>query len=152
MTIRRGVDLPNAIDDAADRANLFAVVQRLWRDACDAACRRPRLQAALQYRLSQEQGFEAAPHLLHPWLSASLRNGPTGSPFPIRTCPIAIRWWWRTRQSFASQMDVAAAFEALAPRAPVEVWTATTRFSRLALLPASHGCSPKPMCAILTAH
>ena len=92
VTIRRGVDLPNAIDDSTDRANLFAVIHRIWRDACDPACRSHALQAALQYRLSQEQGFESGPPLLHPWRSVSLRNGRAGWPFLIRICRTVIRW------------------------------------------------------------
>ena len=123
VTIRRGVDLPNAIDDSTDRANLFAVVHRIWRDACDSACRSQALQAALQYRLSQEQGFEASPLLLYLWLSALLRNGPAGWPFRIPICRIVIRWRLRWPGRRANQIDVGAAFEALAPRAPIEIWT-----------------------------
>ena len=64
--LRRGVDAPNAIDDATDAANLFAVTHRLWRDACDARCRpaairggvaipavrRPSVRAAGRFRAS----------------------------------------------------------------------------------------------------
>ncbi len=57
--VLRGVDTPNAIDDATDRANLFSVTQRLWREACDIACRGQALTAALQYRLSGERVFES---------------------------------------------------------------------------------------------
>ena len=59
--IQRGVDIPNAIDDATDRANLFGVTQRIWREACDSACRGQALTAALQYRLSGERAFEVEP-------------------------------------------------------------------------------------------
>ncbi len=59
--IQRGVDIPNAIDDATDRANLLSVTERIWRTACDSACRAQSLTAALQYRLSGERDFEAKP-------------------------------------------------------------------------------------------
>ncbi len=39
IPVQRGVDIPNAIDDAIDRANRIGVTQRIWREACDAACR-----------------------------------------------------------------------------------------------------------------
>jgi hypothetical protein len=64
IPVRRGVDIPAAIDAATDRANLFAVWQRLWRDGCgadDAAgrqCRGAAVLAALQYRLAEERGFD----------------------------------------------------------------------------------------------
>ena len=69
--IRGDVDVPNAIDDAADRANLIGVVQRIWRDACDRKCRPAAVTAALQYRLSQEQGFVARTKITSP-----LNGGP----------------------------------------------------------------------------
>ena len=31
---RAGVDIPNAIDDATDRANLLPLAAELWREAC----------------------------------------------------------------------------------------------------------------------
>jgi hypothetical protein len=34
IPVDRGVDVPNAIDDAALRANRFAVQQLLWKDGC----------------------------------------------------------------------------------------------------------------------
>jgi hypothetical protein len=57
IPVQRGVDIPNAIDDATDRANRIAVTQRIWREACDADCRPAALTAALQYRLSGERAF-----------------------------------------------------------------------------------------------
>ncbi len=123
VTIRRGVDLPNAIDDSTDRANLFAVVHRLWRDACDSACRSHAVQAALQYRLSQEQGFEAAPAFVAPLAQRFAAQWPHGLAIPNPDLPNRDPLVVADEQSFANQMDVAAAFEALAARAPVEVWT-----------------------------
>src|SRR5258706_179160 len=63
IAVTRGVDMPNAIDDATERANRFARDQLIWRDGCgtdDAAamrCRAALFTAALQDRLSGEQQF-----------------------------------------------------------------------------------------------
>ena len=40
IPVARGVDIPNAIDDATERANRIAVTQRIWREACDPAAAR----------------------------------------------------------------------------------------------------------------
>ena len=55
----QGVDIPQLIDDATDRANLFSAYQLLWRQGCgeSAQCRADALVAVLQYRLS---GFQHA--------------------------------------------------------------------------------------------
>ncbi len=120
VTIRRGVDLPNAIDDSTDRANLFTVIHRIWRDACDSACRSHAVQAALQYRLSQEQGFEAAPAFAA-LAQRFAAQWPDGLAIPNPDLPN--RDPLADEQSSVNQIDVAAAFEALAARSPIEVWT-----------------------------
>ncbi|MBL8470170.1 MAG: hypothetical protein JNM98_00100 [Rhodocyclaceae bacterium] len=52
-----GVDIPNAIQDAARRANLYAAAQKLWREACRTPrCRAALFGAALRYRLSGGRG------------------------------------------------------------------------------------------------
>ena len=60
VACNQGVDISQLIDDATDRANLFAAYQLLWRQGCDESprCRADALVAALQYRLS---GFQHAP-------------------------------------------------------------------------------------------
>ena len=123
VTIRRGVDLPNAIDDSTDRANLLAVVNRIWRDACDSACRSDALQAALQYRLSQEQGFEAAPAFAASLAQRFAARWPSGLAIPNPDLPNRDPLAFADDQSAANRIDVGAAFEALAPRAPIEIWT-----------------------------
>ena len=48
-----GSDAPYAVQAAADRANRFALDQRLWREGCESPrCRAALFAAALQYRLS----------------------------------------------------------------------------------------------------
>ncbi|WHZ13564.1 MAG: hypothetical protein OJF52_000396 [Nitrospira sp.] len=58
--LRQGIDVPNAIDDATDRANEFSVYQLLWQDGCEQAgtprdsiqCRADVFRFLLQSRLS----------------------------------------------------------------------------------------------------
>ena len=66
IPIDRGVDVPNAIDDATLRANRFAVNQLLWQQGCGGndepavTCRAGLFAAVLQYRLSGQQHFDRA--------------------------------------------------------------------------------------------
>ncbi|MBN8463872.1 MAG: hypothetical protein J0M01_13845, partial [Dechloromonas sp.] len=59
----RGVDIPYAIDNATERANGFALTQRLWRDGCGAddlparRCRAGLFAAALRHALSGGQAW-----------------------------------------------------------------------------------------------
>lgn len=70
----RGVDVPRAINNATDRANLFVLWQRLWQDGCGAnpeagspeqagkhsaarACRAALFQASLRHRLNRGRGY-----------------------------------------------------------------------------------------------
>jgi len=58
--LRQGVDVPNAIDDATDRANEFAAYQLLWQEGCERTgaprdsirCRAELLRLLLQSRLN----------------------------------------------------------------------------------------------------
>lgn len=60
VPVRQGVDFPNAIDDATDRANMFSAYQVLWQNGCGPGdadrrsieCRANAFIAVLQYRLS----------------------------------------------------------------------------------------------------
>ena len=68
IPLRAGVDIPNAIDAATDRANLIPAIQFIWQQACAAApdslearqCRGQALRFALQYRLSGSLQFARA--------------------------------------------------------------------------------------------
>ena len=121
--VERGVDIPNAIDDATDRANGIGVTQRIWREACDAGCRPLALTAALQYRLSGERGFEV------PTLAGALARGfaarwPGGLAIPNPDLPNRDPLAFVAGATGVAQSHVAAGLEPLAPRAPLEVWTA----------------------------
>ena len=119
VPIQRGVDVPNAIDDATDRANLIGVIQRIWREACDAGCRAQALTAALQYRLSGERAFETAP----PIAKGFAAKWPGGLAIPNPDIP--------NRDPLAlapgvgiAQADVRGVLEPLAVRAPLAIWNA----------------------------
>lgn len=65
--LNHGVDIPNAIDEATDRANLFSLQQWLWREGCglenteeSVKCRAGLLTAMLQYRLSDKRHFDVS--------------------------------------------------------------------------------------------
>ncbi len=64
IPVQRGVDIPNAIDDATQRANRFAFAQLLWNEGCAATaaavpCRAALIDAALQLRLSGRRAYQA---------------------------------------------------------------------------------------------
>lgn len=136
IPVRRGVDIPDAIDAATDRANRLVLVQRLWREACGtdakigARCRAALLAAALQYRLTGDRAFdtqapawrEAFVPVLRRVFSASWPAGlaladpdiPNRDPMRMEGSQLA---------DGLALAHVAAPFEPLAPRHPIEVWT-----------------------------
>lgn len=118
VSVRRGVDIPNAIDDATDRANLLAVIQRIWREACDSSCRAQALTAALQYRLSGERAFVATP----PIAAGFAARFPDGLAIPNPDLPN--RDPLTARATGMVQVDVPGPLEPLVPRAPLSIWRA----------------------------
>jgi hypothetical protein len=136
VPVRQGVDLPDAIDAATDRANGLGIWQRLWTEGCgedDAAgarCRAAAFTLALQYRLTGERAYDDR--------SATWREG--------LQMPFTREWRARWPGGLAVQnpdipnrdplpyapgrepagaalAHVAAPFEALVPRPPLETWT-----------------------------
>ena len=155
VPIHRGVDVPNAIDAATDRANLLGVWQLLWRVGCGdgaagARCRGAALVAALQYRLERRARVRRAlagvarrvPAGVRPHLER--RAGRPGSPSRTRTFRTATRCRPRARAAPQGSRPRTSrpAFEPLAPRAPLEVWATPGRRPRAASWPASPGSSP----------
>lgn len=130
IAVARGVDEPYAIDNATDRANQFAAWQRLWSEGCGGAeagerCRAGAFVAALQLRLSggafdrDDEGYRAFRAMLGAnWK----RRWPAGLALPSANLP--------NRDPFGSDPDaqrpvyaVHAAFEPLALREPIEIWS-----------------------------
>lgn len=123
IDVRRGVDFPNAIDDATDRANLFAVTRRIWSDACDAACRDGALRAAKRYRATGGRELDEGA-----WREALVRGfaraWPEGLAVPNPDLPNRDPFLHAAGREGLPAAHVAAAFEPLAPRPPLEVWHA----------------------------
>lgn len=135
VAVQRGIDIPDAIDAASDRANLLGVWQRLWREGCggdDAAgrrCRGAAVLAALQYRLGSERGFDEAtagwrddllPTLARQWRARwpaglAIPNPDLPSRDPLQTGPA-------TPPAGVALAHVPAMFEPLLPRPPLETW------------------------------
>jgi hypothetical protein len=117
------VEIPNAIDDATDRANLIGVTQRMWTEACDAKCRTAALIAALQYRLSGERGFDRGP--VAGAIAAGFRKSwPNGLAIPNPDIPNRDPLAFSAGTRGLAQAHVPASLEPLAPRAPLEIWRA----------------------------
>lgn len=148
LKIERGVDIPNAIDNATERANLFAAAQTLWRDGCtDPAdtsatgpvaairCRAALLKAALQYRLSGERGFADSDELARFAARAARRwhNGlAIGNPDIPNRDPLAVA---APRGATLAAAHVPARFDPLLRRPPLEVWyPIQTDFARRAVV------------------
>lgn len=67
VPVKKGVDIPFAIDAATDRANLFSLYQLMWQQGCKSAhssshsdikCREQLLTYTLQYLLSNRNVFD----------------------------------------------------------------------------------------------
>jgi hypothetical protein len=142
---RGGVDVPNAIDDATDRANLLSVGQQVWQEGCAAlgpdeaavGCRARALIWALLQRLSHGRGSAGGnasfdEEFARPLAAAWARRWPEGLPLPdpdlpnrqplagmdefMRQAPAASR--------LAQAADLAAGFDPLALRPPLARWRA----------------------------
>ena len=154
VPIARGVDIPFAIDQAAQRANEFALTQLLWREGCGsgaegARCRAFAFALALQYRMSSERGFdlgasgfnEAFQSVLKKRWRAQWPGGlylsdatlvnrdPLGrfndTPAPISLNPQLNAKGKKTLSDLLANTDVRAPFEPLEQRAPASLWRGT---------------------------
>lgn len=155
IPVKLGIDIPNAIDDATDRANLIPAVQFLWEQACAVdpdspearQCRGQALRFALQYRLSGSLQFArtdnpdwqrfSAP-LLARWQAQWPRGLLISSPdipnrIPVAAVePVTVPGATRTAPALPDEQDrlqqqlhVPSRFEPLRPRPPLDTWTAT---------------------------
>jgi hypothetical protein len=152
VAVDAGIDAPNAIDDATDRANLLAAWQRIWTDACELdrheasrACRADALLAALRFRLSGSRFPAAGADVERKSLAAALQQGwqerwPQGLAIPNADIPnrelplrqqnadlIDLPAGLRTDRALTSAETVAIAqvpmqLEPFRQRAPLETW------------------------------
>jgi mono/diheme cytochrome c family protein len=135
VPVRRGVDIPDAIDAATGRANWLGVWQRLWSEGCGAdgteavRCRAAAFTAALQYRLTGERAFDDRSPAWREGLQAPLMREwrarwPGGLAIPSPDIPNRdpLPYASGREPAGAAIAHVAAAFEPLQPRAPLETW------------------------------
>lgn len=133
----RGVDIPYAIDNATDRANGFALTQRLWREGCGGndlparRCRAGLFGAALRHALSGGQ-TRAADEPFRATVADQLRTEvrrrwpgglAIGNPDLPNRNPLAGTTDWPAEPAARiARSHVAARFEPLAPRPPLGTW------------------------------
>lgn len=143
----RGVDVPRAINNATDRANRFALWQRLWQDGCGAsrsteasgqfgkhpaarACRAAMFEASLHHRLNRGRGYPATLRdTIRPAFAATqATQWSTGLALPNSDIPNRdpLRDQSATddlSEAGAPLAHIPAYFEPLQLRSPAEVWT-----------------------------
>jgi len=143
VPVARGVDVPNAIDDAVARANRIALMQTIWRDGCarvaapndPALCRAEALLAALRLRLTERLGRSvsepAAADQLRILAAAWQATWPDGLPEPDPNIPNRDPFFGGAQQLgiTAARLPYAAdeippALDPMANRPPVAVWRA----------------------------
>jgi hypothetical protein len=139
IPVDRGIDIPYAIDNATERANGFALSQKLWREGCgdnDPTARRCRaglFTAALRHALSGGQSWAAdadfSQTVIAPLRNEARRRWPgglaVGNPdIPNRNPLQNVTEWPAEPAARIAHSHVAARFEPLAPRPPREIWQA----------------------------
>ena len=139
IPVGRGIDIPYAIDNATERANGFALTQKLWREGCGdndlpaRRCRAGLFTAALRHSLSggqswvQDTNFNQ--NVVVPLRSEARRRWPgglaVGNPdIPNRNPLQNAADWPADPAARIAHSHVAARFEPLAPRPPREIWQA----------------------------
>lgn len=132
---RRGVDIPYAIDNATERANGFALSQKLWREGCggdDGPARRCRADlylAALRHAVSGGQQPTTEPAFAAPLRAEARRRWPggllLGNPDLPNRNPLPESGEWPGQADVRiARSHVAAAFDPLLPRTPQRTWHA----------------------------
>jgi hypothetical protein len=137
IAIDRGVDIPYAIDNATERANGYALTQRLWREGCGGndlparRCRAGLFSAALRHALSGGQtrppDADFAATVADRLGSETRRRWPgglaIGNPDLPNRNPLAATPFWPTEPAArVAHSHVAARFDPLLPRPPREFW------------------------------
>jgi len=123
IPVNRGIDIPSLIDDATDRANFISVTQVVWGEACDQDCRVLAITAALRYRLSGGRFFGLA-DLQETLVRRFSARWPNGLAIPNPNIPNRDPLSFVINTEAPTSPHITAVFEPLAPRAPLEVWTA----------------------------
>lgn len=137
ITPDRGVDIPYAIDNATERANGFALTQRLWREGCgdidppSRRCRAGLFSAALRHALSGGQTWQLDADfratVADSLTAESSRRWPgglaIGNPDLPNRNPLANTPHWPADPAAqVARSHLAARFDPLAPRPPRGIW------------------------------
>ncbi|MCW5622654.1 MAG: hypothetical protein KIS79_16215, partial [Burkholderiales bacterium] len=144
VAVKRGVDVPNAIDDSVARANRMALAQTIWRRGCDAVqvpgdpvgCREALLIAVLERRLNVQAGHgtRAPDAALGPLAVAWRIQWPQGLPEPDPNVPNRDPFFGQAQQLVTAGTgapwgaeEVVPALDPMSPRAPVDAWRPDAR-------------------------
>ena len=137
IPVDRGVDIPYAIDNATERANGFALSQKLWREGCGdndlpaRRCRAGLFTAALRHALSGGQSWapdaDFSQNVIAPLRNEARRRWPgglaVGNPdIPNRNPLQNVTDWPSEPAARIAHSHIAARFEPLATRPPREIW------------------------------
>lgn len=137
--LNHGIDIPNAIDDATDRANLFSLQQWFWREGCESdntedsvKCRAGLLTAMLQYRLSGDRHFdENSDSYKNNVLSVIQKNWqqnwPQGIAIPNPDIPNRDPFLKQAKTKAVNPqslrlINVETSFEPIKSRPPIKIW------------------------------
>jgi hypothetical protein len=150
---RQTVDVPNAIDNATHRANLYSVAQLLWREGCMGIgdeqtairCRASLFVAVLQYLLSGKRQFDFESErfrseFLAPFIKNVQKKWPQGLVIPNPELPnrnplspigesseyisnLPVLEKLSTSE-LVRMADVTPPFDPLDPRPPLATWSA----------------------------
>ncbi len=126
IKVRRGVDIPNAIDDATQRANRYAFAQLLWTGGCAATpaaerCRAALIDAALQLRLSGRRAYLSDDPGLAAIRVAWQRRWPAGLRLPNPDIPNRDPLAEGDAATTAREVSVPASVDPLLPRPALAV-------------------------------
>ncbi|MGH7230548.1 MAG: hypothetical protein ACREJU_04220 [Nitrospiraceae bacterium] len=150
--VHQGVDVPNALDDATDRANEFSTSQLLWQDGCERAgarresiaCRADTLRFLLQYRLTGSRDFDTrssryaerfAPRFLRGWKAQWPQGLLIPNPDIVNRNPLDFfrfsgaqgrdRVYKTSAEDGREQVTFRSRFEPSVPRGPIATWSAS---------------------------
>jgi hypothetical protein len=126
ITVRRGVDIPGAIDAATQRANSYAFTQLLWTEGCDATpeaahCRAALIEAALQLRLSGRRAYRSSSAALAAIRAVWQRRWPAGLRQPNPDIPNRDPLAEGNAAATAREVSVPVAVDPLLPRPALAV-------------------------------
>jgi dienelactone hydrolase len=131
ITVRRSGEVPAKIDLSTDRANLFSVLQKLWREGCGKEnrlearqCRAAAYKAMVQFRLTNTQDFDRnAKGFRNQFQTVITRNWrdfwPGGLFIPNSDIP--------DRDPLGKHSAITGSRDPLTKRGPMEVWSGFRR-------------------------